>query len=49
MQDGELGGLDLVGDEVAGHRALLAVQTDGAEHHLEAAQGDLRVGRNNFV
>src|SRR5690606_4162622 len=37
-------GLDLVGNEVAGGRALQVVQADGAEDQLIAARGDVRAG-----
>ena len=45
MDDGDLGVLEVVGDVLAGNRALLVVTTAGAEGVPQAALGELRVGR----
>src|SRR5690606_38675420 len=44
VDDRDVAGLDVVGDEVPGGRALQAVQADGAEDQFVAARGDVRTG-----
>ncbi|MNE16789.1 hypothetical protein D3C80_1097430 [compost metagenome] len=44
MEDGDGFRLEVLGDELAGGRALQAVQADGAEDQLVAAGGDVRAG-----
>ncbi|MCY1294298.1 hypothetical protein D9M69_416600 [compost metagenome] len=44
VDHGDVGRLDHISDEVAGGRALHAVQADGAEHQFVATAGDVRAG-----
>src|SRR3546814_10058209 len=44
MDDCDVLRLDVVGNEVAGGRALQAVEADGAEDQLVTAGGDVRAG-----
>src|SRR3546814_11980747 len=44
VDDGDVLRLDVVGNEVAGGRALQAVEADGTENQLVTAGGDVRAG-----
>jgi hypothetical protein len=46
VDDGDLLALEVLGQVGAGHQALLVVATHDAEDVLQAALGDLRVGRH---